>query len=166
MRSTGKLVKPENMLKKKVGAGGFNDSDLVRAQQGIDNNKIDFRPLGLDLIKELDTAIADVTHGAYADKSDEQKFSVLMYPLMQLKSQGGLFQYPLVSRISHITLDFLENITSVDNDVVAIVAAYKKAVQAILTLEIKNETHPIAKQLLTEMDAVFTRYRKSRGIGS
>ena len=53
MRSSGKLVKPENMLKKKVGAGGFNDSDLVRAQQGIDNNKIDFRPLGLDLVKEL-----------------------------------------------------------------------------------------------------------------
>ncbi len=161
----GKLVKPENALKKKVGTGGFNETDLVRAQQGIDNNKIDFRPLGFDLLKELSVAIAEVEKGPYANKSDEEKFSVLMYPLMQLKSQGGLFQYPLVSTISHVTLDFLENIKSVDADVIAIVAAYQKSVQAILILEMKNDTHPVGKQLLEEMRSVFARYRKSRGMG-
>lgn len=162
MKAKGKLVKPENTLKKKVGNGGFNDGDLVRAQKGIENNKIDFRPMGQDLLKELDAAIQDVTKGASAKKDDTEKLNVLMYPLMQLKSQGGLFQYPAISKISHATLDFLENIPNVDDDVIAIVMAYRQAVNASLALEMKDESHPAARAIFKEMSDAFERYRKSR----
>lgn len=164
MADTGKLVTPENTLKKKVGSGGFDEGDLVRAQHSIDNNRIDFRPLGLELLNELTKALEEVRTGSFVSKPDEEKFGILMYPLMQLKSQGGLFQYPLVTSISHITLDFLEDLEKADEDVFAIVSAYQKSVHAMLSMEIKTETHPLGGKFLSEMEAVFTRYKKSRAI--
>ena len=46
--SKGKLVKPENTLKKKVGHGGFDAKVLEKAQDMIENNTIDFRPIAIE----------------------------------------------------------------------------------------------------------------------
>lgn len=159
MSKKGKLVKPENTLKKKVGNGGFNEVDLVKAQAGIDSNQIDFRPLASDLLKELDDVLAKIKAGEMADN---EKLGHIMYPLMQLKSQGGLFQYPIVSRISHSTLDFLENIDGVDGDVLSIVIAYRKTMQAIIAMQMKGADTPAGNMLQIELENAFARYNKSK----
>ena len=159
MSTKARLVKPENTLKKKVGHGGFNEVDLVKAQKGIDSNDIDFRPMGADLLGELDVALERIDSGATADAD---KMGEIMYPLMQLKSQGALFKYPLISRISHATLDFLEAIDGVDNDVLVIVGAYKKTIKAILALQLTGEGTEVGTQLLNELQGAFSRYQKSK----
>lgn len=152
-----KIIKPDNTLKKKAGSGGFKESDLIKAQTMIENNEIDFRPLGDDLLKELDQALADIRSG----KIEMAKaLDAIMYPMMQLKSQGGLFKFPLVTQISHLMLDFLESIPEGDNDVLEITDAYRRTIHAILTLEIKGKDTKEGRQLCLALRDAFERYYK------
>lgn len=159
MSTESKLVKPENTLKKKVGTGGFNERDLVKAQQGIEKNDIDFRPQGNDFLAELDAVLTKIKA---KEMPDNEQLDAIMYPMMQLKSQGGLFQYPLITKISHATLDFLENITGIDDDVITITEAYKKTVKAVLTLQIKDPANKTGLQLLDELMKAFSRYNSAK----
>mgnify|MGYP001558601707 CR=1 FL=1 len=105
MSKKSKIIKPENTLKKKAGNGGFKDTDLVKAQTMIQTNEIDFRPLGVEMLKELNDIMAGIKAGTIGQA---EYFDKLMYPLMQLKSQGALFRYPSVTGMSQILLDLLE----------------------------------------------------------
>ncbi len=161
MTSKVKMVKPENTLKKKVGSGGFNETDLIKAQQGIENNDIDFRPLANDLLAELNTVLKAIEE----DKiSVDKQFAEIMYPMLQLKAQGGLFKYPLVSHISHKALDFLENIDGPDGDVIKIVVAYHNSVQAMIKLQLKEVESPVGSKLVAELEQAFARYKKAKGL--
>ena len=152
-----KIVKPENTLKKKAGNGGFKESDLVKAQKGIDTNEIDFRPLGVDMLRELNDVMAKIKDRSLGQ---DEYFDMLMYPLMQLKSQGGLFRYPAVSKISQILIDLLENIPVIDNNALEIVVAYAKSLQAMLTLQIKENDNKVAVELCKALSDACDRYFK------
>jgi len=157
LASKSKLVKPENTLKKKAGSGGFNESDLMKAQNMIETNEIDFAPLAMDLLKELAEILKKIKSG---EIKKEDYFDQIMYPLMQLKSQGALFRYPLVTKISHLMLDFLENIKSIDSNAIEIVEAYKKSVTAIITLKLKDVNNKAGLELCKALSDAFDRYFK------
>lgn len=157
MNKKAKIVKPENTLKKKAGNGGFNESDLVKAQNMIQTNEIDFRPLGVDMLKELNDVMAGIKSGAIAPG---QYFDMLMYPLMQLKSQGALFRYPSVSHITHILIDLLENIREIDANALEIVAAYAKSLQAMLALQVKEVDSKVSQELCKALADACDRYFK------
>lgn len=157
MSKKSKIVKPENLLKKKAGNGGFNETDLVKAQTMIQTNKIDFKPLGSEMLKEL----TDIMAGIKAKSIQPQEyFDLLMYPLMQLKSQGGLFSYPSVSAMTKILIDLLENIKQIDANALEIVSAYMKSLQAILALEVKATDAKVAKELCVALSDACDRYFK------
>ena len=159
----GKLVKPENNLKKKVGNGGFDAKTLSAAQHMIENNTVDFRPQARELSDELGVALSAAR--AAQDASDPSIMGNLMYPVMQLKAQGGLFHYPLISEISHIIIDFLENIPGLDEIVMDITDAYRKAINAIVTAQLKDGNSGNGKDLRNELDRVCNRYYKLKKMG-
>lgn len=158
MASKSKIVKPDNTLKKKAGSGGFKESDLVKAQTMIETNEIDFRPLGQDLLAELDQALADIRSGKV---ENSKALDMIMYPMMQLKSQGGLFKFPLITQISHLMLDFLESITESDDDILEITGAYRRTIHAVLSLEIKGKDSNEGRQLCLALRDAFERYYKA-----
>ena len=88
----------------------------------------------------------------------------LMYPVMQLKAQGGLFHYPLISEISHIIIDFLENIPGLDEIVMDITEAYRKSINAIVSAQLKDQNTAHGKSLHIELDKVCNRYYKLKKI--
>ena len=157
MSTKSKIVKPENLLKKKAGNGGFNEKDLVKAQNMIQTNKIDFKPLGTEMLKELNDIMAGIKAQTILPS---QYFDLLMYPLMQLKSQGGLFSYPTVSEMTKILIDLLENIKQIDGNALEIVSAYMKSLQAILTLEVKDTGAKAHKELCKALSDACDRYFK------
>ncbi len=159
----GKLVNPENNLKKKVGNGGFDAKTLSAAQHMIENNTVDFRPQARELSDELGVALSAAR--AAQDASDPSIMGNLMYPVMQLKAQGGLFHYPLISEISHIIIDFLENIPGLDEIVMDITDAYRKAINAIVTAQLKDGNSGNGKDLRNELDRVCNRYYKLKKMG-
>jgi hypothetical protein len=116
-RRNAEFIKPPNMLKTKVGSGGLSDDILNKAENLLENNTVDFQPLaemylaglmkGIELAKE-------------SDPNDDQEYVIsrMLYPGMQLKANGGMFHYPLVTRIADKLIQFLEVIERVDIEVV------------------------------------------------
>lgn len=154
-----KLVKPENKLKKKVGHGGFKESDLIKAQSMIENNTIDFKPIAIGLLAELKEALSEVEE----DKTNSKEgLGKILYPLMQLRAQGSLFHYPVITSISDIIVDFLDGVGVLDDDVIEIVQGYQKSLQAILTLGIKDDVNPVGKDLRKALAEACQRYKKFR----
>lgn len=160
MAEKSRLVKPENTLKKKVGNGGFDEKILVNAQKVIEENTIDFKPMALDFLNQLDGIFVDIKE----EKIDENAaHDQIMYPLMQLKAQGALFHYPLITKISYIVVDFLENVSGVDKDALEIVKAYKQSIFAVLSLKIQTDDNKIGKELCDALVDACNRYYKAKG---
>lgn len=130
-RRNAEFIKPPNMLKTKVGSGGLSDDILNKAENLLENNTVDFQPLaemylaglmkGIDLAKE-------------SDPNDDQEYVIsrMLYPGMQLKANGGMFHYPLVTRIADKLIQFLEVIERVDIEVVEIVMAFHTTIRAVV----------------------------------
>ena len=159
MEEKTKLIKPQNTLKKKVGHGGFRSSDLIKAQAAIENNKIDFKPIARDLLKELSEILSSIDSGQV---KPSDSLGVIMYPLMQLRAQGSLFHYPSITHISDIVVDFLDSVAVIDSDILEILTAYQKAANAVLSFEIKDASSKVGQDLCDELKAVCQRYKEAK----
>jgi hypothetical protein len=152
-----KLIEPEHILKKKAGSGGINPELLHKAQESIDNNKVDFAPIAKDLLLRLLTATQD------NKATREQKLEAIIEPVLHIKSQGGMFHYPLMSDIGHILIDFLETVPELDTDVIDIVLAHHKSMQAVLSMT-ENERDAAATMLCAELLNACGRYHAKHGL--
>ncbi len=155
-----KFIEPENTIKKKVGAGGINPELLHKAQEALDNNKVDFKPIALPLLKRLQDATTAIREGK---SSGEEAMEELIQPAMQLKAQGGMFHFPLVSEIGNILINFLETVPQADTEVLKIIDAHHASITAILNMNIKDSGGTTGKKLCSELLDVCGRYYKLRG---
>lgn len=153
------LISPPNRLKEKVGSGGLDDAVVNKAQELLERNTIDFEPLATMMVDLLVDAISDTKAG---NLKGEEAIEAMLYPAMQLKAQGTMFHYPLVSDISHILVNFLETVTVMDRDVVDIVVAHKMAIKAVLASQLKGDGGKTGKELREALMDACTRYYKSR----
>lgn len=153
----GKLVVPENSLKQKVGVGGFSATVLAKAQDNLDKNDIDFRPMATEYAASLGKILKDIRSGAI---KPEEAIDAVMFPVMQLRAQGSLFKYTSITKISHILIDCLETVIATDKDVLDLIDAYTKSVMAMIALQLKDENHNAVKDLCTALGDACGRYEK------
>ena len=151
------IVIPPNRLKSKVGSGGLDDAVLSKAQELLENNTIDFKPIALMLVDVLHEAIADAKSGAL---KGEEAIQAMLYPAMQLKAQGAMFHYPLISQIGEILVSFLETIPDVDKDVMDIIVHHKFAVNAVIGSQIKGDGGKLGRELRDALLEACMRYYK------
>lgn len=155
------LLIPPNQLKAKIGTGGIDEAVLVKAQELLENNTIDFKPIALMLMDLLHEAIADAKAGTL---QGERAIEAMLYPTMQLKAQGGMFHYPLISEISNILVNFLETVIFVDKDMLDIVVAHKMSINAVLGSQIKGDGGKVGRELRDALLDACARYYKTRKI--
>lgn len=153
------ILPPDMTLKNKVGDGGFNDDDIAKAQSAIENNDIDFAPDAEHFLLRLGEAL-DVMEEQKLD--DDVLLDRVLYPVLQLKAQGSLFQYPLITQISDCLVRLLEDTDKVNADLIAIIKSYKQSIHLILNKQISNTENTIGKTLYNEISAVCQRYRQKR----
>jgi hypothetical protein len=93
-------------LQQKVGTGEIDPRSVRKAQDAMDNTKVDFVELARPYLRDLSVAIAaaHMIQGTL-DRGTREKLSV---PIMNLKANAGAFNYGLVSTLSGIVLNFLE----------------------------------------------------------
>ena len=155
-----KIVTPPNEIKEKIGSGGIDEALLNKAEEELENNQIDFRPIAAGLLKELDQAVQDAEVSILQDEADVE---ALLYPSAQLKAQGSMFRYPLVSDISDILVNFLETVTvPISHDALEIVTAHKMAISVVISTNMTDKNHPQGAELKRSLTEACGRYYKAR----
>lgn len=153
------MITPPNHLKEKVGSGGISEAIVEKAQSMIETNTVDFRPIATALLEQLDETIA---HARTGSLTGEKAIEAMIYPAMQMKSQGSMFHYPLVTEFSDILVNFLETVETADNDVLDIVAAHKMSINVVLKGQIKDASDAAAAELRSALMDACKRYYKNR----
>lgn len=148
-----KFITPPNKLKAKVGNGGLPDSVLEKAQNYINNNQVDFIPqakIFLDSAKA--ESIKALEDGMQFDRNK------LSLPTMQLKANGGMFRYPLLSEVANICLNFIEKIERMDENAYKVIRAHENAINIIIKHNFHGSGGKEGSALVKELEDVCKRY--------
>lgn len=158
-RRNAEFIKPPNTLKNKVGSGGLSEDILDKAQELLENNTVDFLPLAEMYLTNLMNGI-EAAQSNDTTRDDEYVIATMIYPAMQLKANGGMFHYPLVTEIADKLIQFLEVIEKADTEVVEIVLAYHTTIRAVVLGKISGDGGQHGRELIMALHAACTRYFK------
>jgi len=147
------IITPPNALKKKVGSGGLDTAVLERAQEKIEKNEVDFRPDATALVQRLNASL-----------QGGGDIEAIIYPAMQLKSQGAMFRFPLITEICDAFVTFLEALAELDQDARAIIAAHVAALSVILRENLTGDGGASGAALKKSLAEACARYYASRGV--
>lgn len=151
------FIKPPNHLKRKVGSGGLSDDIIDKAQALLENNTVDFLPLAEMYLENLMKGIENAKD-VHPDDDIEPSIAGMLYPGMQLKANGGMFQYPLVTRIADKMIQFLEVLEEVDIEAVEIIVAYHTTIRAVVLGRITGDGGRHGNDLIEALNDACMRY--------
>lgn len=153
-----RFITPPNRLKMKVGGGGIPEERLERAQMLMDTYEVDFRPVAAKLLGSLETATKTALTDLAKNKAlDKDK---MVFPIMQLKANGGMFQYRLLSDVADICLQFMEAVNDYNKDAVEIIQAHENAIHVIIKNDLKGDGGAEGYALVQELHEACNRYFK------
>lgn len=156
-RRKAEIMRPPNMLKAKVGSGGISDAILDKAQALLENNTVDFQPLAdiylLTLMKAIETAQMD-----HEKQETENLIAAMIYPAVQLKANGGMFHYPLITIMSDRLIQYLEVIVEPDLDALEIVLAFHTTIRAVVMGRVTGTGGRHGQELLNALNDACMRY--------
>jgi len=150
-------IKPPNTLKAKVGSGGLSEQILAKAQALLENNSVDFQPLAEMYLTTMMKGI-EFSNSPGPDADAEGIIASMLYPAMQLKANGGMFHYPLVTMIADRLVQFLEVIEEPDIDAVEIVLAFHTTIRAVVLGKITGTGGKHGEELVAALSEACMRY--------
>ncbi len=159
-RSRVKYIKPANTLKKKAGYGGLQEALINKASVFMDNFKLDFKPDAMEFINKLETARKEAQKKLEETGAPLSEIDDVLEPVMQLKANGGMFHYKLITDIADICLQFIEAINTYDKEALSIVEAHEKTLRAILEHNLKGDGGEDGYNLVIELHTACQRYFK------
>ncbi|MCK5284187.1 MAG: hypothetical protein KAJ86_01225 [Alphaproteobacteria bacterium] len=151
------FINPLNILKGKVGSGGLSDKIIEKAQELLEKNTVDFRPLAEMYLDSLAKGI-EIAKNPLPSHDTEYVISTMIYPAMQLKGNGGMFHYQLVTAISDKLIQFLEVIEEADIEAIEIVLAYHTTIRAVVLGKITGDGGKYGDELLKALTDACIRY--------
>jgi len=155
------IVTLPNTLKQKLGVGGIEASIRSSAQDFINNNNVDFQPLGKALLHTLTDAIEK---SKKRELKGEEAINAMLYPAAQLQSQGSLFRYPFVSEIAAVLVSFLETVEALDGDVLDVACVHRDVFAYILKNNRAKNSSPHDQRLHSSLIDACKRYYKIKDL--
>lgn len=158
------FVKPPNYLKKKVGSGGLPEHTIEKAQRIMDQDMLEeFEPMARQHLKELMGGIKFIKQNRL-NLDKETLIAGLIYPTLQLRANGKMFGYSVVTQIAAKLIQFLEVIDYPDDEVLQIAIAFHTSINIILHKKLIGMGGKEGQALFVELDEVckryFVKYRK------
>lgn len=156
-RRKAEFIKPPNLIKAKVGEGGLSDSILDRAQKLLENNPVDFVPLAEIYLTRMKEGIRKARESS-GHEDTEYLIAGILYPCAQLKANGGMFHYPLVTRIAERFVQFMEVIERIDRESLEIAEAFHTTIRAVITGKVKGDGGQYGDELVEALNDACMRY--------
>ncbi len=148
-----------NILKAKVGSGGLSEQIIKRAQELLESHAEDFVPLADVYLMRMKQAIDDARKSEIMEKSDlEDKITNILVPCVQLKANGAMFSYPLVTRIAGRFAQFMELTDRLDDEILDIAQAFHTTIKIVIAGKIKGDGGKQGDALVQELDNACNRY--------
>lgn len=155
-----RFIKPPNKLKMKVGAGGVDDALLEKAQHFVLRMEIDFKPIAKQLMGEMLKTLQSVRNDKGTPEELRKKEDMLANVIMQLKANGGMFGYQLISEIAALALYFLENAGDLNDDAINVLDIHAQTMQVIVTNNLRGDGGKEGYALVKELENACMRYAK------
>ncbi|MCB1784286.1 MAG: hypothetical protein KDI13_09855 [Alphaproteobacteria bacterium] len=156
-RRKAEYIKPPNLIKAKVGDGGLTDNILDRAQKLLENNSVDFGPLADIYLTRMMEGI-NRAKAASGDEDLEYLIAGILYPCAQLKANGGMFHYPLVTRIAERFVQFMEVVERIDPQMMEIATAFHTTIRAVVAGKVKGDGGQYGNELVEALNGACMRY--------
>lgn len=154
-----KVHKADATLQAKVGTGPLDEKAVERCQKVMDNNDVDFTPLGMQFLDQLEEAIKNIDISKESKADDVQAMTA---PVMQLKANAATFHYALIGNLANVMLSFLESIKTLDEDAVSIVTAHHQTLKVIVMKQMKGDGGEVGQQMQDELKGACQRYFAKR----
>lgn len=155
---------PPNALKLKVGDGGIPANLLKMGQSFLENNHVDFTPYANNFLEQLKKIRATLPPPAQDTAST---YANILNITMQLKSNGSMFKYHLLTMVSDVLLRFLEKAEKNKNfnqDFIDILDVYIKVLSIIITKKLIGNGGVEGVALAQELHNACLRYYKKYNI--
>jgi hypothetical protein len=156
-RRKAEFYNPPNHLKLKVGIGGLTENILNKAQALLENNSVDFTPLAEMYLDAMMKGIEQARTPS-PDLNRETIIGAILFPGMQLKANGGMFHYQLVTQIADRFIQYMEVIESVDSDALEIIIAFHTTIRAVILGRIKGDGGKRGEELIAALVDACQRY--------
>ncbi|QQG37129.1 MAG: hypothetical protein HYS17_05040 [Micavibrio aeruginosavorus] len=155
-----KFYNPPNTLRAKAGYGGMDPAVIERAEDFIRKNEVDFTSYALSILERLDRAL-DVAR--IQENRTRELVGRVTGPIMELKANGAMFKFSLLSDVADIALDFLENLEGFNDDAYEIVNIHRKTLYIIISNQLRGTGGKQGKLLISELHEACQRYNKRYG---
>ena len=146
---------PQNSLKEKVGEGGIPAHIIKKCQDYLESNPVDFSPYARRLLERLELIKKTIEDGR---PNPEDTLAEIVNIVMQLKSNGSMFHYQLISMVSDVMLRFLENVKNLDSDFLEILMVYNKVLNIIINKKLNGNGGREGYVLTQELHSACLRY--------
>lgn len=156
-RRKAEFITPPNILKSKVGIGGLSEEILNKAQKLLEEHTVEFEPLANIYLGSLLEGIEVAKGQDYTDQA-ESVIATIIYPVMQLKANGAMFHYNLITAIAEKLIYFLEVIEVPDIEALEIILAFHTTMKAIMQGKITGEGGEHGQDLLIALNNACLRY--------
>ncbi len=145
---------PPNPLKDKVGEGGLDENIIKSAEESMKHKADSFVPVIERYLQKISDSLNN------KENSPAEIIQDISYCITQLKAQGSMFNYPLVTEVSELIIKFLPRVKTINGDILEIISAYQLTVRAIAKQELRGEKTATGKALLVALNQACDRYCK------
>jgi hypothetical protein len=153
------VYKASKMLQQKVGAGPLDEEVVKKSQKVLDENDVDFTPMGLQFLGKLEAALKQANDASIDMKVRKQ---ALTAPVMELKANASIFKYNLIGTLANIMLSFLESTPTLDKDAITIVDAHHKTLHMIVVKKMTGDGGQHGEIFVRELKDACARYHAAR----
>lgn len=158
-----RFITPPNLLKQKVGSGGFDPAAVQRVKHLMNNNPQPYEEYLKDCLDDLSASINLIESEDY---SQRDKIAMMTQATMQLKSHGATFGYPLITETAEILLHFLESTDKMNVETKMIIQAHANTLRIILNNKLQGHGGEHGNALLEELYNACNRYFEKHGISA
>lgn len=152
-----KFHTPQNSLRLKAGYGGVDPKVMDRAEDFIKVNEYDFTDKAKEILERLDKAVEGVKRD---DHRSKEGINRMVAPIMELKANGAMFKFALLTDVADIVLDFLENTDYLNDDAFEIVDIHRRTFRIIINSQLRGTGGKQGDILIDELNGACTRYHK------
>ena len=147
------VFNPPNLLKSKVGSGGFAIGTIEKAAKVIDSLRGEFEEIAkVEVVKLVAAANA-----LLAQPNDLAKRDVVYKIAHELRGQGGSYGYPLVTRFGDQLCRYLDAAAGLDRKMLVIVKATADAIAVVINSKVSGDGGDTGRALVDMLDKVLAQ---------